>query len=185
MFINLKGGWSLANRCFLGLVEEETIDHILLHYVKARVLWQLLFEVPWVLPLTVKETLLGWHDSFVGKKHKKAWKASLICIFWTIWKERNRIAFDNKELSIQRPKISFVCTLWAWTKLCIDEGPLLLINFFFYWSCSRWGQVVFFVTPLFCRFFYLAIIAYLLYTLGRPLGVLSFLFNIIFFTDKK
>ena len=36
-------GWSLANRCFLCLSHEESIDHILLQCDKARVLWELIF----------------------------------------------------------------------------------------------------------------------------------------------
>ena len=93
-----RRGWTLANRCFLCLVEEEYIDHVLIHCSKAKVLWELifaLFGVSWVLPLSVKETLLGWNGSFVGKKHQKAWKAAPLCLFWTVWKERNKIAFEN------------------------------------------------------------------------------------------
>ena len=37
-----RRGFSLANRCFLCLFEEETVDHLLLHCVKTRVLWNLL-----------------------------------------------------------------------------------------------------------------------------------------------
>ena len=37
-----RRGWTLANRCFLCLVKEESIDHILIHCSKARVLWDLL-----------------------------------------------------------------------------------------------------------------------------------------------
>ena len=68
-----KRGWALANRCFLCHEKEEIIDHLLLHCTKTRVLWELFFtliRVSWVLPSSVKETLLSWHDSFVGKKHK-------------------------------------------------------------------------------------------------------------------
>ena len=46
-----KRGWILANRCFLCCEEEETIDHILIHCTRARVLWELLFAlfgVTWV-----------------------------------------------------------------------------------------------------------------------------------------
>ena len=57
-----RRGWSLADRCFLSLSHEESIDHILLHCDKARVLWDLLFSlfrVFWVMQSTVRETLLG------------------------------------------------------------------------------------------------------------------------------
>ena len=57
-----KRGWTLINRCFLCCAKEESIDHILIHCTKARVLWGLLFalfEVMWVLPYSVKDTLLG------------------------------------------------------------------------------------------------------------------------------
>ncbi|KAL6322502.1 hypothetical protein AAG906_009802 [Vitis piasezkii] len=70
-----RRGFSLANRCFLCLSEEETVDHLLLHYVKTRVLWNLLFSlfgVSWTLSCTVKATLLGWNGGFVGKRRKRA-----------------------------------------------------------------------------------------------------------------
>ena len=31
-----------------------------------------LFGVAWVLPFLVRDILLGWHGSFMGKKHKQA-----------------------------------------------------------------------------------------------------------------
>ena len=70
-----RRGYSLANRCFLCLSEEETVNHLLLHCVKMRALWSLLFSlfgVAWVLSGSIKETLLGWHGAFVGKTRKKA-----------------------------------------------------------------------------------------------------------------
>ena len=39
-----RRGYSLANRCFLCLSEVETVDHLLLHCVKTRALWNLLFS---------------------------------------------------------------------------------------------------------------------------------------------
>ena len=103
-----KRGRILANRCFLCCEEEETIDHILIHCTRARVLWELLFAlfgVAWVISFSVRDTLLGWRGFYLGKKRRKVWKAAPLCIFWAVWKERNMIAFDNEELSIHTLKI--------------------------------------------------------------------------------
>ena len=57
-----KRGWALENRCFLCHEKEEAINHLLLHCAKTRVLWDLLFTlfgVSWVLPSSVRETLLN------------------------------------------------------------------------------------------------------------------------------
>ncbi|KAJ9692729.1 hypothetical protein PVL29_011694 [Vitis rotundifolia] len=92
------------------------VDHLLLHCVKTRALWSLLFSlfgVACVLSGSVKETLLGWHGAFVRKTRKKAWQMAPLCIFWSVWKERNLLAFGNEELSLQRLNYSFVCNLWS------------------------------------------------------------------------
>ena len=115
-----KRGWALANKCFMCLEKEETIDHLLLHCTKTRVLWDLLFNlfgVSWVLP------------SWVGKKRKKVWRATPLYIFWTVWKARNRLAFKDDVLSIQRLKYSFVLSLWSEAKLFIVDHPLTIVSF--------------------------------------------------------
>ena len=74
-------GWTLANGCALCKVELETIDHIFLHCDKARLLWQLVFSifgVWWVIFETI------------GERCIKAWTAAPTCVFWTLWKERNK-----------------------------------------------------------------------------------------------
>ena len=79
-----KIGRPLVNKYYLCKLEGESIDHILLHYSKARILWHLLFSlfnVDWVIPFSVKDILLSWHDSLEGKKRKKVWKAVLFYIF--------------------------------------------------------------------------------------------------------
>ena len=57
-----RRGCPLANKCYLCLSKEESIDHILLHCELTRSLWNLLFSlfrVSWVLPYAVREVLLG------------------------------------------------------------------------------------------------------------------------------
>ena len=88
-----------------------------------------LFWVTWVISYSIKETLLGWHESFVGKAHKKSWKVALLCIFWTMWKERNLLAFDNAELSVQMMKNSFICNWWSWSRVFVDMNPFSLVSF--------------------------------------------------------
>ena len=67
-------GWSLVNRFFLCKLERESIKYILSHHINAMILWHLLFSsynVVWVILSSVKETLLSWHNPFVGRKRKK------------------------------------------------------------------------------------------------------------------
>ena len=134
-----KRGWVMTNRCFLCHKSEESIDHLLIHCEKTREVWMVFlsfFGVSWVFPLSVKETLLGWRGSFVGKKRKVAWQLGPLCLFWVIWKARNSIAFEDCGLSIQRLKVSFVYLLWSEIKLWIKDGPSTLIEFI-EWVCMR------------------------------------------------
>ena len=98
-----KRGWQLPNRCFLCGCEEENVNHILLRCIVVRALWEIvlaLVGVQWVFPELVKEALFSWRGSFVGKKRKKIWNSIPLCIFWTVWKERNRLAFRGGVLDI-------------------------------------------------------------------------------------
>ena len=77
----------MENKCFLCHEEEESIDHVLIHCDKTRVAWHILFSlfgVSWVLPSSMRELLLSWHGSFVGRKRKKVWQVVPLCLLWTI-----------------------------------------------------------------------------------------------------
>ena len=117
---------------FFSLSAVATLQDLFVLCPKARVLWDLvfsLFGVNWVIPLTVRDTLLGWFTSFVDKKREKTWRAAPLCLFWTVWKERNMIVFANEVLSIQKMKNSFVYNLFSWAKSCLEVGPISLVNF--------------------------------------------------------
>ena len=127
-----RRGWHLPNKCFLCGCAKETVHHLLLHCSVVSPLWDIIFSlfgISWVFPKTVKETLLNWKGSFVGKKGSMIWKLIPLCIFLTVWKERNRIAFKNGSLAIQRLKHSFVSTLWGWNSLYIGEETSSLKGF--------------------------------------------------------
>ena len=61
---------------------------------------------------------------------------ALLCIFWIVWKERNLLAFDNEELSVQRLKNSFVYNLRSWSRVFVDMSPNSLVSFI-HWLGSK------------------------------------------------
>ena len=66
---------ALSNRCFLCREEEEMVDHLLVHCSKTRMLWDLFLAIVGVsllFILSVREILLSWRGSFVGKRHIKS-----------------------------------------------------------------------------------------------------------------
>ena len=69
-----KRGWQIPNRCYLCGSDEENVNHLLIHCTVASVLWGMvlsLFGAQWVFPETVKEVIIRWKGSFVGKKRKR------------------------------------------------------------------------------------------------------------------
>ncbi|RVW23148.1 hypothetical protein CK203_090231 [Vitis vinifera] len=67
-------------------------------------------RVIWTASNDVKATLLGWNGGFVGKRRNRAWQMAPLCIFWSVWKERNRPAFGNEETLASKVEI-FFCML--------------------------------------------------------------------------
>ena len=108
----LLRGVQLPNCCFLCGCEKENVNHILLHCIVTRALWDIIFgliDINWVFPETVKEALISWRGLFVGKKRKKIWKSIPLCIFWMVWKERNRLAFRGGGCSEYSKIKEFFC----------------------------------------------------------------------------
>ena len=127
-----RKGIPLVNRCCLCEENEETIDHLLIHCSRAKMLWDLLLAITdfnWVFPSTVCQLLLSWQGASVGKKRKRVWMAAPLCIFWTLWMERNRVVFENEVPSVHRMKTFFVFSLWSWAKLYSVDNLNSLVGF--------------------------------------------------------
>ena len=56
----------------------------------------------------------GLERCFVGKRRTKVWQVA-ICLFWTVWKTRNKIVFKEDVLSLQKLKYLFILLLWSET----------------------------------------------------------------------
>ena len=69
---------------------------------------------------------------FCGKKEKGSLESKPLCIFWTVWKARDKIVFEKEVLSIQRLRSSFYFYfyfLWSEMKLFIKDSPSILVDF--------------------------------------------------------
>ena len=134
-----RRGMTFTNRCFMCEEEEETIDHLLIHCKIAKMLWDLLLSIvgiSWVFSNTVLHTLIAWQGAVVGKKRKKIWLAAPLCLFWNLWRARNRLVFENEAPSVQRIKANFVTNLWSWAKLHSVDNTSSIVDFFT-WLGSR------------------------------------------------
>ena len=82
-----KKGWPLANACNLCKAKKESVDHVLLHCTKIKILWHLLFSLfkgKRMMSTTNRKKLLSWHCTIRGKNHMKVWRATPLCLFSTI-----------------------------------------------------------------------------------------------------
>ena len=52
-----------------------------------------------------------------------------LCLFWTLWKERNRATFEDEAPFVHRLKSIFLCTLLSWAKLNSVDNLDSLVDF--------------------------------------------------------
>ena len=112
-----KKGITLVNRCFMCKGNSESTDHLLLHGKLAKDRWDLAISclgISWVASDSITSHLLAWEGFFdrkVRKKKKAAWILPHV-IFWNIWRERSRRAFEGVEIPIQCLKDNFIKSLY-------------------------------------------------------------------------
>ena len=123
-------GITLANKCFLCEEEKETIDHLLIPSRKTRSLWDLFLAIvgsSWVFPLLVRQTLLAWQGTNVGRKHEKIRMAAplpfLDCL---AGKEQGGLQGRSPA---HKMKFSFFSTLWSWANLYSVDNIDSLVDF--------------------------------------------------------
>ena len=100
-----KRGFQLVSMCPLCDRAEENLDNLLLH---CHPIWRLgsgglnlHSRLKLGLPsLDQRLTFEGWSCSTIRKKAKKLRMAAPLCLFWAIWRERNRIVFDDECFSM-------------------------------------------------------------------------------------
>ena len=98
----MRRGHVLAGWCCLCKNHWETGDHLLLHCEFVAALWGFVFSmfgIQWVLPAKVLDMLSGWHNWF-GRRSSVIWNLAPLCVMWSLWQERNRRIFEDKEKSV-------------------------------------------------------------------------------------
>ena len=99
-----------------------------------------IFGVSWVLPGSIKDALAGWKGPPSRKSLKKVWMATPLCLFWTIWRERNGAVFEDRMPSTQRMKNSPLFALWSWETTNSNVQAMNVIYFWTFWSlCRGWS----------------------------------------------
>ena len=128
-----KMGVSLASRCPFCGEAEEVIEHLFIHCPMNWRLWTALFSAHgggWVCPLLVKDLILGWDRLPSRKKESRLWQAAPLCLMWAIWKERNKIIFEDDGFSFDILKSIFLRSLCSWASLIPEVDCYLVRNIF-------------------------------------------------------
>ena len=81
----------------------------------------------WAYPRSAKELLEGWSCSTIRKKTKKLLMAAPLYLFWAIWRERNRIVFDNVDFSLSKLESSFI-SMFVYLANCLELGDCSLVR---------------------------------------------------------
>ena len=109
----------------------------------------------------------------MGKEFKKMRKATPLCLFWIIWRERNRVAFDNKVFFAYRLKSSFICNFWPWSNVYSGDRDRSLLDFLTWIGYRRLLGMEGFLEPL-APFFWLFLLSILLVYSEAAFDVLQY-----------
>jgi hypothetical protein len=64
------------------------------------------------------------------------WKMAPICIFWSIWREKNNRCFENLESSMEEILASLLYSLYSWTVAYLSPSYLSYVDFLLRFSFS-------------------------------------------------
>ena len=113
----------MASICPFCRKNEDSLDHILIHYSTIWELWATILSVTgisWACPYMVKDLFYAWSQLPVKKTNRKLWWVVPLCFCWAIWKERNIIVFKDAPFSPSRLKHSIISSLFFWDGLIPD-----------------------------------------------------------------
>ena len=105
--------------------------------------------------------MLGWLHLPLRKKDFKLWRAVPLCLIWAIWKERNRVVFEDEAFSRTRLKSCFLYSFSSWASLVHDMEHSFVRDICVFPSFVLVGWFVFL---LLCLFSFVLALGFPLYT---------------------
>lgn len=94
----------MVNACPVCLVDEETVDHLLLRCRDAKVLrshFLRCFDCRWAFAQSIREALESCHLRSIMIRGKLMWRSAFWEVLWTILKERSARWFEGKKSLVE------------------------------------------------------------------------------------
>lgn len=123
---SLSNSWGITKKRFTDLLKvffvwpgKRLNRYLFLHCKTVVNLWNMficILEVSWVMPKTTLELLNSWNGIGRRRQSKYWWMSYPICIWWTLWKERNTRCFECKSCNERKIKMKRLSLFFFWCK---------------------------------------------------------------------
>ena len=143
-----RRGFEIASWCSLCNETNDTNSHLFLHCKVTAQLWVIFLRrahTNWTMPEHTADLLSCWVRRGESKSQKKWWNMIPSCIWWTIWRERNKGCMENTAESVQKIKWRYMNTFCFWcNEEGIEDAGQILIFFLLFISLVAISWVVLF-----------------------------------------
>lgn len=104
-------------------MEEESVDHLLIHCAMASEIWAFFLNhlrVSWSFPNHFCELILGWWINDLEGLPSIIWSTLPSAICWGLWKERNAWIFEGVRKNLVELALSIYRSLFNWLSVRAD-----------------------------------------------------------------
>ena len=108
------------------LMEEESIDHILLHCHKHWLIWSKIIKwwvLVWCCPKSFSDMWSQWTSLVHGNFQRKEWLMLFFSVAWFIWLLRNDLIFQQKTPDYDTIFFLIITCLCLWLKAIHSDFP--------------------------------------------------------------
>ena len=114
------------------------MNHLFLHCEVARDLWAHVLKIMdycWVMPPKVLDVLFCWKRKFDDPHALFVWNLIPLCIWWTLWRERNDRCFENTFSSMEGLRGQLMSSLFCWAKAVLGFRLCDFFEFLSFVAC--------------------------------------------------